>query len=298
MGARMAARLIKAGHDVTVWNRTADATKPLVAAGATQAQTPRQAAAGAAFVVTMVRDDEASRRVWLDPDNGALAGMAAGAVAIESSTLTAGWIRELGHAVAECGVALLEAPVSGSRVQADAGQLVYFVGGDDTTLARAEPVLKAMGSTVHHIGPLGSATLVKLSTNALLGVQITVLAELIGLLRRSGGDAGRALQAVAGTAVWSPVANYLSGSMLTGDFSPQFPVELIEKDFNYTVQVAGSAAAAPTIAAARDVFRAAIGAGLGELNMTAVVKLVAPRDGGPTRQSRRAHLPSKHPPAV
>jgi 3-hydroxyisobutyrate dehydrogenase len=298
MGARMAARLIKAGHDVTVWNRTADATKPLVAAGATQAQTPRQAAAGAAFVVTMVRDDEASRRVWLDPDNGALAGMAAGAVAIESSTLTAGWIRELGHAVAECGVALLEAPVSGSRVQADAGQLVYFIGGDVTTLARAEPVLKAMGSTVHHIGPLGSATLVKLSTNALLGVQITVLAELIGLLRRSGGDAGRALQAVAGTAVWSPVANYLSGSMLTGDFSPQFPVELIEKDFNYTVQVAGSAAAAPTIAAARDVFRAAIGAGLGELNMTAVVKLVAPRDGGPTRQSRRAHLPSKHPPAV
>ena len=112
MGARMAARLIKAGHDVTVWNRTADATKPLVAAGATQAQTPRQAAAGAAFVVTMVRDDDASRRVWLDPDNGALAGMAAGAVAIESSTLTPGWIRELGHAIAERGVALLEAPVS------------------------------------------------------------------------------------------------------------------------------------------------------------------------------------------
>ena len=112
MGARMAAHLIKAGHDVTVWNRTADATRPLVAAGATQAQTPREAAAGAAFVVTMVRDDDASRRVWLDPDNGALAGMAAGAVAIESSTLTPGWIRELGHAIAERGVALLEAPVS------------------------------------------------------------------------------------------------------------------------------------------------------------------------------------------
>jgi len=151
MGARMAAHLIKAGHDVTVWNRTADAAKPLVAAGATQAQTPKEAAAGAAFVVAMVRDDDASRRVWLDPDNGALAGMSAGAVAIESSTLTPGWIRELGHAIAERGVALLEAPVSGSRVQADAGQLVYFVGGDDTTLARAEPVLKAMGSAVHHV---------------------------------------------------------------------------------------------------------------------------------------------------
>ena len=189
----MAARLVKGGHDVTVWNRTADATKPLVAAGATQAQTPRDAAVGAAFVVSMVRDDDASRRVWLDPDNGALAGMAAGAVAIESSTLTPAWIRELGHGMAERNVALIEAPVSGSRVQADAGQLVYFVGGDDTTLARAEPVLKAMGSTVHHVGPLGSGALVKLSTNALLGVQVTVLAELIGLLRRSGADTSRAL---------------------------------------------------------------------------------------------------------
>jgi 3-hydroxyisobutyrate dehydrogenase len=286
MGSRMAARLIKAGHDVTVWNRTADATKPLVAAGAAQAPTPREAVAGAAFVVAMVRDDDASRRVWLDPDSGAFAGMAAGAIAIESSTLTPAWIQELGHAMAERNVALIEAPVSGSRVQADAGQLVYFVGGDDTTLARAEPVLKAMGSAVHHVGPLGSGALVKLSTNALLGVQVTVLAELIGLLRRSGADARRALQAVAGTAVWSPVANYLSGSMLTGDFSPQFPVELIGKDFNYTVQTAGSAEAAPTIAAARDVFRDAIGAGLGELNMTAIVKLVALDNGGPTRQER------------
>jgi 3-hydroxyisobutyrate dehydrogenase len=288
MGARMAARLIKAGHDVTVWNRTADATTPLLAAGATQAQTPREAAARAAFVVAMVRDDDASRPVWLDPDDGALAGMAARAVAIESSTLTPGWIRELGRAIAERGGSLLEAPVSGSRVQADAGQLVYFVGGDETTLARAEPVLKAMGSAVHRVGPLGSGALVKLSTNALLGVQITVLAELIGLLRRSGADASRALQAVAGTVVWSPVANYLSGSMLTGDFSPQFPVELIEKDFNYIVQAAGSAEDAPTIAAARDVFRDAIDAGLGELNMTAVVKLVAPRSSNTKARHPRA----------
>jgi 3-hydroxyisobutyrate dehydrogenase len=288
MGARMAARLIKAGHDVTVWNRTADATPPLLAAGATQAQTPREAAARAAFVVAVVRDDDASRRVWLDPDNGALAGMAAGAVAIESSTLSPGWIQELGRAIAERGVALLEAPVSGSRVQADASQLVYFVGGDDTTLARAEPVLKTMGSAVHHVGPLGSGALVKLSTNALLGVQITALAELIGLLRRSGADSSRALQAVAGTVVWSPVANYLSGSMLIGDFSPQFPVELIEKDFNYIVQAAGSAEYAPTIAAARDVFRDAIDAGLGELNMTAVVKLDAPRSSNTKARHPRA----------
>jgi 3-hydroxyisobutyrate dehydrogenase len=279
MGSRMAARLIKAGHDVTVWNRTADATKPLVAAGAEQAHTPREAAAGAAFVVSMVRDDEASRVVWLDANNGALSGMTAGTVAIESSTLTPGWVRELGHTVAERGVTLLEAPVSGSRAQANAGQLVYFVGGDDATLAAAEHVLKAMGSAVHHLGPLGSGAAAKLSANALLGVQVTVLAELIRLLRRTGTDASRALHAVAGTAVWSPVANYLSGSMLTGDFSPQFPVELIEKDFSYILQAAGSETAAPMIATARDVFRDAIGAGLGEFNLTAVMELVVPHNG-------------------
>jgi len=138
MGSRMAAHLVKAGHDVTVWNRTADATKPLIAAGATQAQTPREAAAGAAFVVAMVRADEASRMVLLDANNGALGGMAAGAVALESSTLTPGRVRELGHAVAERGVALLEAPVSGSRDQTDAGNcLACLVDGGCLRIAPA-----------------------------------------------------------------------------------------------------------------------------------------------------------------
>jgi 3-hydroxyisobutyrate dehydrogenase len=140
-------------------------------------------------------------------------------------------------------------------------------------------VLKAIGSALYHLGPIGSGAVVKLSANALLGVQVTVFAELIRLLRRTGADAGNALQAIAGTAVWSPVANYLLGSMLTGDFSPQFPVELIEKDFSYTLQAAGSETAAPMIATARDVFRDANGAGLGGFNMTAVLELIAPDNG-------------------
>ncbi len=273
MGSRMAANLLKAGHVVTVWNRTPSAAAALVALGAKQAPTPREAAGGANFVIAMVRDDDASRDVWLAPDSGALAGMGNGTTAIESSTLTPGWIRELGDVVAKRGVALLEAPVSGSRPQAEAGQLVYLVGGDEADLKHSEPVLKAMGSTIHHVGSLGSGALVKLSTNALLGVQVTVLAELIGLLKRSGVDAAAALQAIAGTAAWSPVANSLSGSMLTGNFAPQFPIELIEKDFGYTLGAAGSPNAAPTIAAARGVFQRAIASGFGGENMTGVVQL-------------------------
>jgi 3-hydroxyisobutyrate dehydrogenase len=171
------------------------------------------------------------------------------------------------------GLALLEAPVSGSRPQAEAGQLIYLVGGDEATFKRAEPLLKAMGSAIHFIGPLGTGALVKLSTNALLGIQVTALTELIGMLKRSGADAARALEVVAATPVWSPVATRMADSMLAGDFVPQFPVELVEKDFSYALEAAGSSASAPTIAAAHRVFTEAISRGLGGTNMTSVVRL-------------------------
>lgn len=273
MGSRMAANLLKAGHDVTVWNRTPTAAAALVAAGAKQAKSPREAASGAAFIMAMVRDDEASRQVWLDPETGAFAGMGSGSIAIESSTLSPRWVRELGVAAASHGASLIEAPVSGSRPQAEAAQLIYFVGGDQASFERTEPLLKAMGSVIHFVGPLGTGALVKLSTNTLLGIQVTVIAELIGLLKRSGTDAARALTAVGSTSVWSAVAPRLAGSMLSGDFTAQFPIELIEKDFRYTLEAAGSPEAAPTIAAAHGVFQEAIARGLGDLNMTGVARL-------------------------
>ena len=273
MGSRMAANLMKAGHHVTVWNRTAQAAQPLIEAGARLAPTPKDAASGADFVIAMVRDDDASRHVWLEAGTGAMAGLSAGAIAIESSTLTPEWIRELGECFAARALSFLEAPVVGSTPQAEAAQLTYFVGGSADTFALAEPVLKAMGSTVRHVGETGSAALAKLTTNTLLGIQVTVLAELIGMLRRSGADVARVLEAVAATPAWSPVAGRVSGLMLSENFTPQFPVDLIEKDFGYTLKTVGDEAMAPTIAAARRVFGAAIEQGLGKENMTAVAKL-------------------------
>jgi 3-hydroxyisobutyrate dehydrogenase len=130
-----------------------------------------------------------------------------------------------------------------------------------------------MGSSIHHVGPLGAGALTKLTTNTLLGVQVTVLAELIGVLKRTDADVARVLEAVATTPVWSMVAGRVSSLMMTGNFTPQFPIELIEKDFGYMLQTAGSDSAAPTIAAAREVFRKAIESGFGNDNMTGVVKL-------------------------
>ncbi|MFZ4831763.1 NAD(P)-dependent oxidoreductase [Rouxiella sp. Mn2063] len=273
MGSRMAANLIAAKHDVTVWNRTPTAAEPLLSQHVTQASSPREAVDGAEFVIAMLRDDAASQQVWLDPHTGALAGMAAGSVAIESSTLTPTWIKALGAQMSHHNVSLLEAPVSGSRPQAEAGQLVYLVGGDADTLQRSRSLLEEMGSSIHHVGALGDGALVKLATNALMGIQVTALAEIIGLLKRHGTDVNKALAAIAGTSVWAPIATYLSSTMLNGNFAPLFPVELIEKDFAYTLSAAGSTGAAPTVAAAHDVFRQALERNLGQENMTSVVKL-------------------------
>jgi len=275
MGARMAANLLQAGHQLTVWNRTASAADALVQKGAKQAATPKEAAQGAAYVIAMVRDDEASRDVWLHEETGALAGMARGTVAIESSTLTPDWVRALDKAVRSRDLAFLEAPVSGSRPQAEAGQLVYLLGGDEATAARAAPLLEAMGSTINLTGPVGCGALTKLATNAMLGIQVAAYAEIIGMLRAAGADPARSLKAVASTPVWAPVATYLTGSMLSENFAPQFPVTLIDKDFRYALEVSGGAEKTPLIAAVHTVFQTGIDQGLGDLNMTSVAKLYA-----------------------
>ncbi|KAF1013333.1 MAG: 2-hydroxy-3-oxopropionate reductase [Stenotrophomonas maltophilia] len=277
MGSRMAARLLSAGKTVTVWNRSATAAAALVAAGARQAGTPREVVQEADVVISMLRDDDASRAVWLDVGHGALAGMRSASIAIESSTLSPQWITELdGHMRAQ-NIALLEAPVSGSRVHADAGQLVFLAAGEEPVFAACRDVL-LLGAGAHHVGHVGDGALCKLATNALLGLQVLGLAEVIAMLDRKGADTGRILAAMASTPVWSPVATYLSGSMTAARFEPQFPVSLMEKDFSYTLREAGAEHLAPTIAAARQVFLAAKAQGLGDENMTSVIKLFQSRD--------------------
>ncbi|WP_431048292.1 NAD(P)-dependent oxidoreductase [Roseateles sp. L2-2] len=273
MGSRMALNLLRAGHRVTVWNRRPAAAKALVEAGARWAGTPKDAAAGAEFVIAMVRDNEASRQVWIEPETGAAVGMQAGSIAIESSTLTPAWTRELGATLAARGIPLLDAPVVGSTPQAELAQLIYLVGGDAAIYARSQDVLTAMGSSLHHVGPLGSGAMAKLVTNALLGVQVTTIAELIGLLKWSGIDASRVLAAVSRTPAWSAVAGRVSDLMLGENHAPQFPIELIDKDFGYVLSAAADTSDVPTIAAAGEVFRTAMARGLGRDNMTGVIKL-------------------------
>lgn len=274
MGSRMAANLLKAGYTVCVWNRNADKAQAMLALGACVVATPREAATQADMVISMLRDDQASRYAWLDLYGGALAGMRAGSIAIESSTLSPAWIHELSTVAAKQNVDFLDAPVAGSRPQAEAAQLVYLVGGTPEVLQRAEPVLKSMGGAVHHAGAVGSGAMVKLMVNALFGIQVAAMAELLGWAARAGLDAGRVLEVLGTTPVASPAAKLAGQGMLAKNFSPLFPIELAEKDFGYAIDAASlTASHLPLTLSTHAVLGDALERGLGEQNLTSVAQL-------------------------
>lgn len=274
MGSRIAVKLLDAGFDLTVWNRDAAKTSALVGKGAKVAASPRAAVAAADIAFSMVRDDEASRSVWLDARGGALAAMKPGAIVLESSTLTLAFVHQLAAAAGAAGLNFLDAPVVGSRPQAEAKQLIHLVGGEAGTLARAEPVLRAVGGAIHHAGPVGSGMAMKLAVNALLGVQVAAVAELLGVLARQGIAGERAAEILGATPVASPAAKAAMASMVAAAYAPLFPVALVEKDLTYAAAGAQAACAeTPVSRAAGAVFAAAIANGLGAEHMTAVRKV-------------------------
>jgi 3-hydroxyisobutyrate dehydrogenase len=274
MGSRMAQSLLEAKHSVTVWNRDPARTQPLVKKGATAAATPAQAVANADLALSMVRDIEASREVWLSPETGALAAMPAHAIAVESSTITVAWAQELAGEFAKKGIAMLDAPVSGSRKQADAKELVFLAGGDDDAVKKATPILLAIGKAVQHMGPVGSGTTTKLMVNAALAAQLASLVELLAMATKLGIAPSQAMEAFNSTVVSSPWIKNNTPALLAHDYAPQFPVELIEKDLRYTLQAASQAKTqAPVTHAAQQAFAAAVEAGWGNENLTALAKL-------------------------
>jgi 3-hydroxyisobutyrate dehydrogenase len=277
MGSRMAKRLLQAGYTVAVYNRSSSPMAELVRAGAIGGKTPRMAAEGAEIVIAMVRDDEASRAVWCDERDGAATALGSGAIAIESSTLSPSWVSELGAKVRNTGAAFLDAPVVGSRPQADAGQLIHLVGGDKEVFDRARNVLSALGGVAHHVGPVGSGATLKLVVNALFGTQVAALAELLALLHRSGGDPVALGEVLSSLPVTSPAAKGALALMLKKLDSPLFPIDLVEKDFAYTLAHAGTASTElPLTRAAHGLFAKAKAEGLEGSNITALARLYWP----------------------
>ncbi|MFT4112191.1 NAD(P)-dependent oxidoreductase [Silvibacterium sp.] len=269
MGSRMAKNILEAGFELTVWNRTASAADALVKAGAQLADSPKSAALGADIVIAMVTDDAVSADVWANETHGALTGMKSDAVAVEMSTLTPAWVAELKTRAAARGVALVDAPVSGSLPQADGKQLVVMAGGDAEAFEKVKPVLSATGPT-HHIGASGQGAALKLAVNALMGIQITAWAEMLSYLGKQGLEVTKTLDLLATMPVCSPVAAGMSRLMVAQDFAPRFTNALLAKDFRYLQETARDSET-PIADAAASIFERAAEE-MGKENVTAVIR--------------------------
>jgi len=272
MGSNMARRLQEAGFPLTVYNRNREKAAPFAAGGATLADSPRLAAAEADVIISMVSDDHAARAVWLGKD-GALAGAKAGAVVIECSTVTVGWVRELAAAAAARKCEFLDAPVTGSRMQAEAGELNFLVGGSAATLDQVRPALAPMSRSATLLGPVGSGSQFKLINNFICAVQIASLAEALAMVEQSGLDRARVMEVLLTGAMASPLVKTVAARMTTPDFTPNFPLRLMAKDVGYAIEEGRRLSVdLVTGTAAQKVFQSAIGAGHGDKDMAAVIE--------------------------
>jgi 3-hydroxyisobutyrate dehydrogenase len=272
MGTGMARRVLAAGFPLTVYNRNPAKAEALAKEGAQVAATPREAAAGAEVIISMVADDAASRAMWLGAD-GALAGAGRGAVVIEASTLTVAWVKELAKAAEAKPCAFLDAPVTGTKPHAANGELTFLVGGDAETLEKARPVLAVMSKAILHLGPSGSGALMKLINNFLCGAQAASLAEAIAIIEKAGLDRTKAMEVIVNGTPGSPLVKTIAGRINARDFAPNFLLRLMAKDLNYAQQCArelGVPFTATTAAGA--VFQRAIALGHGEKDFSAVIE--------------------------
>lgn len=275
MGLGMARRLLRAGYHLTVCNRTPDKARPLVEAGAALARTPALAAAGAEVILSMVGDDGDSQRVWLGPDGVLAGGPKAGTLAIESTTLSLGWVRELDRILTGAGLRFIDSPVTGGRQGAEEGTLTLLVGAHETDLALARPVLEAYGQNITHFGPPGSGTAYKLVVNLMAGAQTVALAEGLLLAERCGLNMAQVVQALTTGAVASPIVKAYADKMVRGEHLPvtNFLARWMLKDMRYALALAAEKGQpVPASAEAARAFELALDQEIIDQNITAVIE--------------------------
>jgi len=237
MGSRMAGRLLAAHHEVVVYNRTRERTGLLEQHGAKVAATPRELAAAVDIVCSSVANDVALEQVMFGPD-GALAGIRAGTIVVELSTVNPRTSRRLHEAARSNGVSVLDAPVSGSTTQAEQGQLVIFVGGEEAVYQKCQPILAVLGSKTFYLGSSGAGATMKLCVNTLLGLGVQALAEAIALGVKAGLPRERFLQVLGETAVVSPSQKSKLENVRKDEYPAAFALRLMFKDFGLIVETA------------------------------------------------------------
>ncbi len=229
MGQGMAHNLLRAGFALTIWNRTASKTEPLVAAGAKAGQNPADVAAQSDILITCVSDTPDVEAV-IQGEQGVLKGAKAGSLVIDCSTISPIATRKLAAALAEAKVAMLDAPISGGSEGAARGTLSIMVGGEVKDFERALPVLEAMGKKITHVGPIGAGQTVKLVNQILVVGNCLAMCEALLFAQAGGVDVAKALEAVSAGAAGSWMLSNRGPQILQRDWRPGFTIDLQQKD--------------------------------------------------------------------
>lgn len=279
MGAPMARRLIEAGYELTVHNRTREREEALAALGARRAGSPRAAAEDADLVITMVSDTPDVQAVVLK-ENGAVIGMREGSVLIDMSTISPTTTRRIAAAAKEHGVSMLDAPVSGGSEGAENGTLSIMVGGEADALELARPALERLGSTITHVGESGAGQIAKAVNQTVIAGTYAAVAEGVALMMAAGIDAEAALTAISGGAAGSWVLENRAHNMLRGEYPLGFRTRLHRKDLGIALIAARELGVAMPVAAyVEQLETSLIRRGYGDEDVSNIARIVREQAG-------------------
>ncbi|WP_068780053.1 NAD(P)-dependent oxidoreductase [Paenibacillus sp. GM2] len=273
MGAPMAANLLKAGYEVTVYNRTASKCAPLVSQGAKQAASPKEAAASTDIVITMVSNDQSIEAVY-DGSEGVLSGLQSGAIVIDCSTISPVLVKQTAAKVQERGGSFLDAPVTGSSPAAIDGSLVFMIGGHADILEKCRDLFEIMGKKILYMGPNGSGAVAKIAHNAIVGINNLALAEGFAIAAKSGLPVDSFLELVQLGSAGSKAAELKGRKIIEHDFTNQFSLSLMLKDLKLASSLTdNSGIPAPMLNLAKSLFQAGQTEGYGDEDLSSVVKV-------------------------
>jgi 3-hydroxyisobutyrate dehydrogenase-like beta-hydroxyacid dehydrogenase len=279
MGSRIAGRLLASGNVVYGTNRSRSKAEPLIERGLIWSASPRAVAEQADVVFSMVTDDAALEAITDGPD-GILAGLRPGSVYVDMSTVSPDASRKLADRVHELDAVMLDAPVSGSVPAAEAGALAIMVGGDAATSERIEPLLRQFGQTVTHVGPNGTALMMKLAVNVSLAAQMIAFSEGVLLAEWSGIDPKVAVEVLTSSAVGSPMLRMRGPLLFDRPDQAWFDVTMMQKDVGLALEQGRIwQVPMPSAAIANDVLTAARALGYGDQDLVAVYDVLAQRAG-------------------
>jgi 2-hydroxy-3-oxopropionate reductase len=284
MGRPMALNLLKGGHEVTVWARRAESMQPLLDAGAKSSAKPADVALGVDVVISMVADAPDVEQVMLGEDGvsrGFVAAQKPGLVAVDMSTILPASARDIAARLRDKGIDFLDAPVSGGEVGAIAGTLSIMVGGSEAAFAKAKPAFECMGKNIVHVGDSGAGQVAKAANQIVTGAGVLTVAEALNFAARNGVDPAKVREALLGGFAYSKILENHGQRMLDRNFKPGFKSWMHQKDMNIVMQSAHELGMClPVSAATAQMYNAMVGAGLGEEDSIAVLKLLERLSGG------------------